>query len=202
MKNGLEEALSTERALWKPFLDRAALLYADMDEKYGQVSDQYGFHCQGCEDNCCRTTFYHHTVLECLCLFKGFGCMGEDLRAEVLKQAQLVSRQPSAGHYCPLCREGRCLLYTYRPMICRLHGIAHEVHRPDRAVGYGPGCAAFETVAKGKPYIAFDRTKYYWELSRLEQDVRAVLGVTKKIKMTVGQIVAAFGNRTSPHEEC
>jgi hypothetical protein len=79
-------------------------------------------------------------------------------------------------------------------MICRLHGIPHEVHRPDRVVNYGPGCTAFEAAAGGKAYIVFDRTEFYWALSRLEQEARAVLGMTRKIKMTVSQMVTAFGN--------
>lgn len=196
INNVLEEVLSAGAARRKPFLDRIALLFAGMDQTYRQVSDQYGFHCQGCKDNCCRTTFYHHTMLEYLYLLEGFERMGRALRAAVLKQAQTVSLQPSSGHLCPLCRGGRCLVYAYRPMICRLHGIAHEVHRPDRAVSYSPGCGAFEADSEGKPYIVFDRTEFYWELSRLEQEARAALGMTQRIKMTVSQMVTAFWNRS------
>ena len=104
----------------------------------------------------------------------------------------------SAGLFCPLCQEGRCLLYAYRPMICRLHGIPHELHRPDRAVIYGPGCAVFSTVAKGKRYIVFDRTEFYRELSGLEQEARAALRLTPKIKMTISQMVVSFSNRSYP----
>jgi hypothetical protein len=33
-------------------------------------------------------------------------------------------QEPStAGEICPLLREGRCLLYDYRPVICRTHGM-------------------------------------------------------------------------------
>ena len=195
---GLEKVLGAGAALRKPFLERLETLFAVMDQKYRQVSDQYGFHCQGCKDNCCRTTFHHHTVLEFLYLLEGFERIGMDQRAAVLKQAARISLQPSSGHLCPLCRGGRCLLYAYRPMICRLHGIAHEVHRPDRAVSYGPGCAAFEAAAKGKGYIVFDRTEFYWELSRLEQEARAALGVTQRIKMTVSQMVTAFLEQDLP----
>jgi len=196
MKDGLVEAFSTETALWEPFLDRIARLYADMDDMYRRVSDQYGFHCQGCKDNCCRSTFYHHTVLESLYLMKGFEQMDKDRQAVVVKRAQVVSLYPRAGHFCPLCQEERCLLYTYRPMICRLHGIAHEVRRPDGAVSYGPGCEQFEAVTQGQSYVVFDRTEFYWALSRLEKEARECLGVTKRIKMTVSQMVTAFKNRS------
>ena len=196
MNDGLIEAFSTETALWKPFLDRIARLYADMDDRYRQVSDQYGFHCQGCKDNCCCSTFYHHTVLESLYLMKGFEQMDKERQAVVVERAQTVSLQPRAGHFCPLCQEEKCLLYAYRPMICRLHGIAHEVRRPGGAVSYGPGCAQFENVTKGQSYIVFDRTEVYWALSRLEKEAREVLGVTQKIKMTVSQMVTVFESRS------
>ena len=162
-----------------------------MDGRYREVADHYGFHCRGCEDNCCRTTFYHHTVVEYLYLKVGFQTLAPQVRSEVRQLAQKVMAQPSGGLFCPLCRDGRCLLYDHRPMICRLHGIAHELHRPDRGVSYGPGCAEFEAAAKGKPEIAFDRTEFYWDLSTLERDTRAALGVTQKIKMTVSQMVTA-----------
>lgn len=198
MKNGLEKALSVEDSVRGSFLDRLALLFARMDQEYRQVSDQYGFHCRGCEENCCRSTFYHHTILESLFLLEGFENLGAGLRAEVFTRAQTVSLQPHMGLFCPLCQGGRCLLYAFRPMICRLHGIAHEVHRPDRTVVYGPGCAAFEAAAKGRSYIVFNRTEFYWELSRLEREVRETLGITEKVKMTVSQMVTAFGNRSRP----
>ena len=194
MKDGLEKALSAGDAIRGPLLERLALLFAEMDQTYKQVSDQYGFHCQGCKDNCCRTTFYHHTVLEGLYLLEGFKGLDEALREAIQQRAKMISIQPYEGLFCPLCQEGRCLLYLYRPMICRLHGIAHEVHRPDQTVSYGPGCAAFKAVAEKKPYIVFDRTDFYWKLSRLEQEARIALGVNQKIKMTVSQMVAVCRN--------
>lgn len=197
-KSGLEDVFSAHTALRKPFLDRLETLFAVMDQKYRQVSGEYGFHCQGCKDTCCRTTFYHHTVLEYLYLREGFERLGKDQQAAILKQAQTVAQQPSSGHLCPLCRGGWCMLYAYRPMICRLHGIAHEVRRPDRVISYGPGCAAFEAAAEEKPYIVFDRTEFYWKLSRLEQEARAALGMTRRIKMTVSQMVTTFSEQTLP----
>ena len=201
MKNSLEKALLIDTTLRKPFLDRLALLFTDMDNEYSLVSDRYGFHCQGCEESCCRTTFYHHTILEALYLLEGFEQLGKDLRTDILKQAQKVILHPSEGLFCPLCRDNRCLLYTYRPMICRLHGIAHEVHRPDRAVSYGPGCALFEAVTEGESYIVFDRTRFYLALSRLEQEARAALGVVQKIKMTVSEILTYSETGAASHEK-
>lgn len=206
LNNDFGDIFSAKTDLRKHFLERLETLFAVMDQKYRQVAEQYGFHCQGCKDNCCRTTFYHHTLLEYLFLQEGFEQIDMDQQATIYEKAQTVSSQPVKGLFCPLCRDGRCLLYVHRPMICRLHGIAHEIHRPDRAVGYGPGCAAFETAAKGKPYIVFDRTEFYWELSRLEKEARGAFGMTQRVKMTISQMVTDFWNRrrrqgTTPHEK-
>lgn len=188
----LKDAISAEENLRKPFLDRLEMLYADMDDRYREVAARYGFHCRGCEDNCCRTTFYHHTVVEYLFLEAGFRALDKNIRTAAVRQAKRVAARPSEGLFCPLCMDDRCLLYTYRPMICRLHGIAHEFRRPNGAVNYGPGCAAFEAAADGKPYIAFDRTVFYLELSRLEHGIRSALEITEKLKKTVSQMVIEF----------
>lgn len=184
--------ITDEKGAFKIHLDRLDHLYSDMDERYRKVAAQYEFYCRGCEDNCCRTTFYHHTVVEYLYLKAGFLNLDMKTRTAVLKRAQTVNAQPAAGLYCPVCQDDRCLLYDCRPMICRLHGIAHELRRPDGCVNQGPGCAEFEAVADGKPYIPFDRTDFYWKLSRLERDVRADLEFTEKLKMTVSQMVIDF----------
>ena len=43
-----------------------------MDADYASVSRAYGFTCRGCDENCCRTKFYHHTFLEYLYIKAGF----------------------------------------------------------------------------------------------------------------------------------
>ncbi len=44
-----------------------------MDLKYKEAADYYGFDCTGCEDNCCFTRFFHHTLLEYLYIMEGYG---------------------------------------------------------------------------------------------------------------------------------
>ncbi len=178
-----------------PFINRLKDLYARMDRSYQEVADRYGFHCQGCEESCCRTTFYHHTWVEYLYLKAGVQELSREVREDLLLSAQKVSAQTGTGLFCPLNQDGKCMLYAYRPMICRLHGIAHELRRPDGSVHYGPGCAAFEAAAGETAYIPFDRSGFYWELSRLEREVRAALGNYDRIKMTVSQMVETMLNK-------
>ncbi len=181
-----------------PFLKRLEQAYAVMDMKYRQAAGIYAFHCNGCEDNCCRTRFYHHTVVEYLYLLKGFQGLGRDLQQQVRRRAEQVSRKTAQAdetgsairRMCPLNVAGRCCVYAYRPMICRLHGIAHEIRHPARGVLRSPGCEAFTVQCGNKAYHGFDRTPLYTELAKIEADLKAAAGIVQKFKLTVAQMLA------------
>lgn len=196
----LEAAASGGAARQKPFLERLEALYARMDRRYSEIADRCGFHCRGCEDSCCRTTFHHHTLMEYLYLREGVISLEKDKRDEILLLSHTVSANPNAGLICPLNEDGRCLLYAHRPMICRLHGIAHELRRPDGTVQRGPGCAAFAAVSKERVPIALDRTEFYWELSKLEQEARMAMGFFQKVRMTVSQMMETMFLTRAPKE--
>jgi hypothetical protein len=63
------------RERYLPLLDRLAALFEQMDATYDAVAGQYGFQCHGCEDNCCQTRFYHHTLIEYLFLMEGINAL-------------------------------------------------------------------------------------------------------------------------------
>jgi Fe-S-cluster containining protein len=196
----LETVASAGETRQSPFLERLEALYARMDRRYSEVADQYGFHCRGCEDSCCRTTFYHHTMVEYLYLRAGVRRMSKESQARILHLSRDVLANLDAGRFCPLNEEGLCLLYAYRPMICRLHGIAHELRRPDGTVHRGPGCSVFDAAARGKSQIAFERTEFYWELSTLEREARKTFDVSQKIKMTISHMLEAMLDTRSQEE--
>lgn len=185
----LENAAFADEIRQMQFLERIEALYARMDRRYSEIADHYGFHCRGCEDSCCRTTFYHHTLVEYLYLKAGVRTLAKERQVKILHLSREVPAAPEAGCFCPLNEDGLCLVYSHRPMICRLHGIAHELHRPDGTVHRGPGCRAFDVAARGKPYVALDRTDFYWELSKLEKEARTAFGFSRKIKMTISQML-------------
>ncbi len=179
------------------FLNELKQLYARMDQRYDEIADTYGFQCSGCADNCCLTRFFHHTLVEFLFLRKGFADLDEHVRGEVSHQASDVNEKilqvESGGQVprvmCPLNRKGLCILYEYRPMICRLHGIPHEFLHPVRDKIIGSGCHEFEAQCGQKKYLAFNRTPFYREMARLEQCVRGVAGINEKFKKTVAQML-------------
>ena len=183
-----------------PFIEHLKTLYADMDAAYQAAADHYGFHCDGCTDNCCLTRFYHHTHLEYLILRQGFLSLPRDARVAIQARAVSVRLETAAAEkkqaviriMCPLNEGGWCRLYDCRPMICRLHGIAHELHLPGRPVSRGPGCEAFTRQAAGGDYFRFDRTPFYREMALLENELKQAAGITTKLKMTVADMIVTF----------
>jgi len=182
------------------FMSRLEVIYKKMDEKYNETANYYGFCCGGCEDNCCFTRFYHHTFAEYLYLQKGFETLESGNRAEIQERALTVYRQTDeldkAGLpvrlLCPLNYEGMCILYQYRPMICRLHGLPHEIIMPGGGEKTGPGCGEFNAHCSYKEYLKFDRTPFYTEMAVLEKDFKEAFGISERIKMTVAQMLATL----------
>jgi Fe-S-cluster containining protein len=179
------------------FRDRLVSSYAAMDEAYADSAAAYGFECSGCEDSCCLTRFYHHTWAEFLFLVEGLKSVDREMARDVFEQARIADRMERESRntgdplraMCPLNQDGLCRVYDFRPMICRLHGIPHELRKPGQDPVYGPGCKVFAGQCGHIPYVSFDRTPFYRELAALEQDVRKALGINEKIRMTIAQMV-------------
>ena len=91
--------------------------------------------------------------------------------------------------WCPLNDDGLCTLYHFRPMICRLHGIPHELQKPGQSPVYGPGCETFDRRCGHKGYLKFDRTPFYRQVAMLEQEVKRAMGFDGKIRMSVAEMI-------------
>lgn len=171
-----------------------------MDLKYKEAADYYGFHCTGCEDNCCLTRFYHHTLLEYLYIYEGFKALSEHKQNEVKQKAAQVCRQTELADakglpvrlMCPLNCDGLCLLYAFRPMICRLFGVPHEMQQSGAETVYRPGCGTFSEQCLAKDYFKFDRTPFFIEMAKLEMELKQTVGIAQKIKLTVADMVVTF----------
>jgi Fe-S-cluster containining protein len=179
------------------FLQQIEALYNRMDTAYEQVAAAYGFQCRGCDDNCCYSRFYHHTLLEYLYLHYGLDTLALSQREGILARAETVAVQTAeddrAGvvqkRLCPLNENGRCVLYAYRPMVCRLHGLSHELCKPGQTPVRSPGCDLFVRQTRNRPYISFDRTPLYIDMAHLERDLRLAAGVTDRMKHTIAEML-------------
>jgi len=191
----------TAKNKYPVFLDRLQEIFDAMDRAYNEAAEYYQFFCSGCTDSCCLMRFYHHTFLEYLYLLTGYQSVAKKKQNAIIKRAATVCRKTAAvdrqairvRHMCPLNIDGLCSLYAYRPMICRMHGIAHELHQPGKAVTFAPGCHVFTKQCSQKEYHPFDRTPFYIELAKLENEFKQAAGIETKIKMTIAEMVCTFG---------
>lgn len=187
---------------FSPFLRRLKKIFAFMDQKYQEAAEYYGFNCKGCEDNCCLTRFYHYTLVEYLYIKEGFYCLENKKQVEVKQRSLAVCRKADEAdmkgkpvkQMCPVNFENLCVLYPYRPMICRLHGIPHELQRVGQGILNSPGCGTFTLNYPGKTRFKFDRTPFYMQMAALEKEMKQAVGMTQKIKMTVAQMIVTFGD--------
>ena len=132
----------------KQYLDRLSEIYRAIDSAYSEALRRYNFSCDGCPDNCCATKFHHHTLVEELYLAEGLKKLNEaELRA-IASRAENAAKMHnsfSGGHTDyegPLNENGSCVLYEFRPMICRIHGVPYELFRNFK-MEYGDGCYRF-----------------------------------------------------------
>ena len=184
------------------FLDEYKTIIHLMDEGYISAAAANGFTCKGCRESCCETRFYHHTYLEFYLLCEGLQSLTQNqhdhirrLAAEACLQAEICDHQKKTYRImCPLNSAGRCSLYSFRPMICRLHGVAHELKRPDGARLLGAGCHLFEKTCKNTSPIRLDRTPYYRQMAGVEKRLRLTIGLQTKLKMTVAEMVLTATN--------
>ena len=178
-------------------LDRLRDIFAAMDPAYIRAAEHYQFQCDGCTDNCCLTRFYHHTYLEYYYLHRCFEKLDPREKDEILVKAGDVCRETARADendmpvrlMCPLNYDNLCSLYPARPMICRMHGIPHELQKPGSKVIQGPGCSTFDDRCSHKPYYKFDRTPFYLEMAKLENEFKQTAGLDGRIKMTVADMI-------------
>ncbi len=170
-------------------------LYHSMDTAWEKAALSYGFECNGCKDNCCRSLFFHHTYIEKAYLRHGFNQLKQPQKNSVLKRAGTYCKETvdqtaseSKKIMCPVNEKGRCLLYPYRPMICRLHGLPHELCRPGQDPMKSPGCEAGNF--NEKHYVTFDRTPFYRQMAQIELSFRQAEKLDGKIKQTIAQMIS------------
>ncbi len=182
------------------FMERLQTIYEAMNRAYDEIARHYGCSCEGCDGNCCKSYFHHHTVVEYLGLATGLQTLSEERRHAVRLLARGFVRErdrlQAAGEkielMCPLSQEGLCGLYTVRPMICRLHGVPHSYRRPDMVLVTGEGCPKLVPPGKGAVVRReLDRTPFYTDMAALERQLRQEIEFGGRVKMTIADMIVA-----------
>src|SRR5271157_6477674 len=144
-------------------LKRLDEVFRAIDSLYSTALDSYKFGCDGCADNCCKTKFHHHMLAEELYLAEGLRALDSHRKREIISRAENIVRIHNASPdevrvMCPLNENGLCILYSHRPMICRIHGVPYEMQKRDGSVEYGMGCYRFmeEQAREDFQYFVFN----------------------------------------------
>ena len=176
-------------------------LYNHMESTYNDIANKIGLSCDGCENNCCTTYFQHHTHIEWAYLYKGLKSLSDNKQKEIFMRAKeyvklaekkLLQNEP-IKIMCPLNENEKCILYKYRLMICRLHGIPNVVKMPDGVMKKFSGCYRCVQITKDMPYFpVMDRTPFYIKLAQLERRFKKLLkSPLKKVDHTLAEMIVS-----------
>ena len=190
---------TNEIVLTPEFAGQVADLYLDMESAYDRTAKELDFSCSGCPDNCCDSFFLHHTYTEWAYLWYGLKKLEDEQLKTIMEKAStyVIESETSLAKgerpiaMCPLNSEGRCTLYLYRMMICRLHGVPATFTRPDTQQLSFPGCfRCQEHISTKKSPAPLDRTGFFQRLVNLEIEL---LGEKRpkapRVKLTIAQMV-------------
>lgn len=178
---------------------RIQTLYEEMEASYNRVASELNFTCDGCEDNCCDSYFQHHTYLEWAYLWLGFRQLPQERQAALLEKAESYTRECRKALdrgerpqvMCPLCEEGRCVLYTHRLMVCRTHGVPASMTRPDGKSMHFPGCFRCQAIVEERQStLCVERTPLLKEMVLLENELmQGKRNLYPKIRLTIAQML-------------
>lgn len=180
-----------------------AALYEEMECAYDKVARKLGHTCDGCPDNCCDSYFTHHTYLEWAYLWRGMETLDGAKRKEIIERAgeyehrarEMIDRDERPVVMCPLNEAGRCVLYRYRLMVCRTHGVPASLTRPDGRTLRFPGCFRCQELVErrfsGQTDLPFmERTHLLRRLVSLEQRFLKSNDMTpQRLRMTIGAML-------------
>lgn len=115
----------------------------DFDKKLAQYfeRDSDAVKCKkGCT-LCCENADYPLSLLEMKYLMQGFMGLQKEKHDRVRTNIKSILAQDSCNSYkCPFLLDGECSVYRYRPLTCRVHGLAYM--RTDNVVKL-PECARY-----------------------------------------------------------
>jgi Fe-S-cluster containining protein len=172
-------------------------VYEDIDNAYNESARYYQFSCEGCEENCCNTVFYHHTLIEYFAVIDGFDSLPEDVKEEALGRAKEYikelnkyrGKEPLLKRFCPLNFDGLCMIYKSRPLICRIHGLPGYFKHPTKGIQHFSGCKRFERLNNSSREKLIDRTKFYTQIATLESQLRRDMNYVIRFQKTIAEMI-------------
>ena len=104
-------------------MDKYSEFLKELDARLGNYFEQQAEHiyCKiGCSA-CCEKGDYPISELELKYLMTGFASLNNEYKKIIQKNFSNIER----GEQCPFLIDKICSIYPYRPIICRVHGLAY-----------------------------------------------------------------------------
>ena len=98
----------------------------DLDKRLKEYYELYGEHincCLGCS-SCCEEGDYPISAAELEYLMLGYANLSYEEKITVQNNIKNIVK----GGACPFLIDKKCSVYPYRPIICRVHGLAYICH--------------------------------------------------------------------------
>lgn len=185
-------------------LNKLAEIYREMEDRYDSAALAIGLTCSGCPDNCCDSYFLHYTYAEWAYLWVGLRTLDRNEFERIDGRARQYIEEsralPAGGErpmlMCPLNEEGRCVLYSHRLMICRLHGVPAAMTRPDGRNLRFPGCFRCQQIVREKygpnrDAPSMNRTELLARMAELESELlEGRRHLLPKVKRTIAKMIA------------
>lgn len=99
----------------------------EFDEKLATYfeRDSAGIKCKkGCT-LCCENGDYPLSLLEMRYLMQGFAKLEKEKHDAVRNNIKKLLARSQKPYPCPFLLEGECAVYSYRPLTCRIYGLAY-----------------------------------------------------------------------------
>lgn len=194
----------SELTLTDILTERLRKIYQAMAEEYDEVARRLAFSCKECPDNCCDSYFLHYTYIEWVYLWQGMRQLPLQRQQEIVDRARRVVRQYADELaqerrpvvMCPLNEDGLCVLYPFRLLVCRTHGVPAVMTRPDGRRLTFPGCFRCQEIVHGRRTEAgaipmVERTPLLRQLAMLENELlHTFRDRCPKIRMTIAEMLA------------
>jgi Fe-S-cluster containining protein len=103
-------------------MDYTAFL-EDLDKRLRQYFELHQEHikcCIGCSE-CCENGDYPLSQAELEYLMQGYSKLKDSEKIKIQNNIKNIIK----GGACPFLIDKKCSVYTYRPIICRVHGLAY-----------------------------------------------------------------------------
>lgn len=96
-----------------------------LDKRLTDYFDNYKsyIHCKAGCSACCEKGDYPLSQTELEYLMQGYIELGNEIKILVQKNIENMEK----GGKCPFLVDNKCSVYKYRPIVCRVHGLAYMI---------------------------------------------------------------------------